>query len=244
MSEKKDLIAIMEALGISDRIADSTNTDLLRSVISHLKELESKSPNEAEHLTLGNLPDSLAFPASSRDRLSQCDSSLFWAELRRLQNFLRSDHSCRRQMLLNRLDCTVESFKWKGSDGSAKQGETKESLNGAIHDRYDKARVGLNDEPNVTLSHLLALRESECDNLLNSVVSTRKIDCKISYKQHQQQKSSRSNKRDDGDRMTNLKQVIIPDVPDRGGRTDEIRPPIKETFGQQRRNFRGRGGRR
>lgn len=237
MSERKDLIAICEMFNISLDWNSKTDADILKSIVAKLNSLETNHEKFS-------VPDSLAFPQSARDLKGVIEDKDLWNELEQFHQLLQNDYTCRRQMLLNRLDCTVESFKWKASKtrnpsnpsgDSRKQGtEGKESLNDRIHQMYDTSRAELKPQPNVKMAHLLALRESDCDKLLNSVVSSRSNDCQVNYKNHKNRHTN----------LVNLKQIIIPDVPDRGGRTDDIGSPPRETYSHQQRYGRGRGGRR
>lgn len=226
MGERNDLLAIRKLLNIDSDINNKTDIELLHSILSMLN--SSSNDEKLDLLKQSNLPDSLAFPKNIRSNHALQSKTELWNRLEKLQNMLKTDYSCRRQMLINRLDCTIESFKWKASNLA----ETNTSS--LIHQMYDLPRARLKKDPDVTISHLLALRDTECDTLLNSVVSSTKFDCQVNYKKQQQHHQQRSID------LVNLKQIIIPSVPDRGGRTDEIRPPVKETFSQQRR-ARGRG---
>lgn len=201
MSERKDLIAICEMLGMpSDQDATNNKTDieLLRDILATLDdEVEQGGGSNKRVSTLlahKTIPDSLAFPQQTRDKLQLAECTNLWEELRQFHHLLKPDYSCRRQMLLNRLDCTVESFKWKASNsnlgkndkgdsktkagGDAARGQDnsekkKSSPNELIQEKYDGVRVNLREEPNVTTSHLLALRETECDQIMNGIVSSK-----------------------------------------------------------------------
>lgn len=259
MAERKDLVAIAGLLDIQcdkpQEKGNETDTEILHKIVSSLESLlkpnqnhQESNPNNRNKLINissinGQFPDSLAFPNSVRNSQNLTENVQLWKNLRKFNDLLKNDYSCRRQMLINRLDCTVESFKWKSSEirkqahleaaEGKKSHKDKKSLNDLIHEKYDQARIGLANEPQITISHLLALRETECDNLLNSVVSTKSVDCQVLYKPTKQQRQ------DNTGQLVNLKQVIIPEVPDRGGRTEEMRMPSKESFSQQRR---GRAG--
>lgn len=248
MTERKDLISICRNLNIinSDELAnDKTDIELLRLILDNLNVSVGDTSNTSylgHKLNTHDLPDSLAFPASTRKSTNLVEQTELWDKLAKFNDLLKLDYACRRQMLLNRLDCTVESFKWKNSSDQVASNRDNSrpqvSSNDQIHEKYDTIRRELKDEPQIGLDHLLALRENERDYLLNSVVSSKKIDCQVSYKTSNKLQQDRLN-----ETLINLKQVIIPDVPDRGGRPGEIRPPQRETFSQQRRS-RGRGGRR
>lgn len=252
MAQRKDLIAIAEMLFVQDNSTQNfdnkMDVEILQTIVMTLESLLIYDEAHHDPIT-GNqnkflsylidkqFPDSLAFPKPIRDSQDLAKNSQIWKNLRTFNDTLKSDYSCRRQMIIARLDCTVESFKWKSSEikkqahleanREKKYHEGEKSLNEKIHEKYDQARIGLAKEPQITISHLLALREIECDNILNSVVSSKNVDCQLVYKPTKQQRQ------DNAGQLVNLKQVIIPEVPDRGGRTCEMRMPNNETFSRQ-----------
>lgn len=242
--ETKELKRMCELLGSILPPADHnelTNVDLLKLILKKLSSIDDTTnihtDDKIRSLASERLHDSLAFPEKVRKNRSSPVRPELWENLKNFNDLLSQDYSSRRQMLLNRLDCTVESFKWKADSKARKShppnSEKNNPINDLIHEKYERARVALKDEPDVTLSHLLAVRETESDILLNTVTSSKGTDCKVIYKDRPQGQ---------GD-LVYLKRVIIPAVPDRGGRTNEARAPPKETISQQRRS-RGRVGRR
>ncbi|XP_044747482.1 protein FAM98A isoform X2 [Coccinella septempunctata] len=136
-----------------------------------------------------------------------------WKILSQLEKELRSDYKIRREMLLTRLDVTIQSFQW--SD----RAKGKEDF---FQTKYKPERSDLHIDPDVDLSHLLAAR----------------TDLAII------EKTSSANVR----RFTrnSIQKVIIGQVPDRGGRTNEIAPPPPEMPSWQQRTpgpqNMGRGG--
>ncbi|KAL7677211.1 hypothetical protein ACOME3_003451 [Neoechinorhynchus agilis] len=76
-----------------------------------------------------------------------------WERLAYFVNVLHQDYKARRQMLLKRLEVTVNSFLW--SDRTKK-------LEKQIMDIYNDRIRHLSEEPIVELSHLLASREGLC----------------------------------------------------------------------------------
>lgn len=253
-AERTDLLAIGEALNIFDSKDESKkqcdNIALLKVIIGHIKSAQqdlSRQLNKHD-AALKNIGESFAFTPKARGKVAvheDPNSMNFWLALSKLNEMLRQDYTHRRAMLLNRLDCTVESFKWKNSNndkpsrnnqGTYNNDKTK-TVNDLIQERYESARLKLRNEPQISLAHLLAVRDTESGILLNSVVSSRSVDCKISYKSVNESHRAQNN-----GNLTYLKQVLIPDVPDRGGRPNEIKPPKKETFNQQHRHNKGRGG--
>lgn len=233
MPDRPQLIAITRLLGLARRQPehqDETRSqlELLANIVEALKE-----PAHGQETPVGRLKralandDSLAFPHQHRNQLNtnQHQAGPLWHQLDRLDSLFRQDYTCRRKMLLARLDCTVESFKWKAPAHSSNTQQQltslhnrttrpkAKSINDQIHEIYDAARIGIKQEPQLTIAHLLAARQTECDKLLNSVVSSSNtVDCQIAYGQQKQDTNTGS--------LVNLKQVIIPHVPDRGGRTE------------------------
>lgn len=217
MDERSELVALASLLGQqhSEQLED---IELLSNIVSAVE--GQKVAQQVD--------DSLAFPQDSGLGFDE-DHSL-WTRLDRLEGQLNKDYTNRRQMLLSRLECTVESFRKKrGSSDSVNR----------IEACYAKQKASLSREPNVSIAHLLAVRSSQGDKLLNGVVSSNKVDCKISYRNNQSRDASSSHAG-----LVSLKQIIIPDVPDRGGRTDEHKEPKKGFSDRERAGLRGhRGGR-
>lgn len=221
--ERKDLIEVYKLLASPDELLQrdehwlngKTDIELLKSIVDKL--------NQQDDLVGDPL-----LPCRSSSVSTKSAPRELWTELDKFNNSLRQNFTCRRQMQLNRLDCTVESFKWKSTEHS--------ETNDKIHQIYDQIRISLKPEPSVTMSHLLALRLNDCDTLLNEIVSsTKTTDCKIIYSQGREESAE--------SKGVNLKQVIIPDVPDRGGRPEEIRAPQRDSFARpfHRTGPRGRG---
>ncbi|XP_018336058.1 protein FAM98B isoform X2 [Agrilus planipennis] len=73
-----------------------------------------------------------------------------WDKLNDVHKELQEDYTIRRETLLKRLDCTVQSFQW--SDKT----KGKEEL---FEDVYEKKRKILKSEPDVDISDLLAARD-------------------------------------------------------------------------------------
>ncbi|KAG5341253.1 FA98A protein, partial [Acromyrmex charruanus] len=73
-----------------------------------------------------------------------------WEKLGQLQEEMHKEYIVRREMLLKRLDVTVQSFLW--SDRIKSQ-ETE------VNNKYDEKRKTLKNEPKVTLADLLAARD-------------------------------------------------------------------------------------
>lgn len=73
-----------------------------------------------------------------------------WEELNKLQEAMHKEYTIRRQMLLKRLDVTVQSFLW--SDKIKLQ-------ENEVNARYEDKRKTLKNEPKVTMADLLAARD-------------------------------------------------------------------------------------
>ncbi|XP_050451177.1 protein FAM98A isoform X1 [Cataglyphis hispanica] len=73
-----------------------------------------------------------------------------WDELGKLQEEMHKEYTIRREMLLKRLDVTVQSFLW--SDRIKLQ-------ENEVNTRYEERRKTLKNEPKVTMADLLAARD-------------------------------------------------------------------------------------
>mgnify|MGYP001810536855 CR=1 FL=1 len=107
-----------------------------------------------------------------------------WTALAKLNEMLSSDFQMRRELLLTRLDVTIQSFKWAD--------RLRQSKN-EIGNLYQECRKKLTAKQNVRLYEILAARDDLCKQERAS--STR-----VTIK-------------------SKLHKIIIPKVPDRGGRT-------------------------
>ncbi|CAF0900298.1 unnamed protein product [Brachionus calyciflorus] len=142
-----------------------------------------------------------------------------WSKLIEINQALCEDFQMRRELLLTRLDVTIQSFKW--ADRLKKNNQEIAAL-------YQQKRKDLSVRPNVKLYYILTAR----DDLL---------------KQEKTCSSRLMTK-------SQLHKVIIPKVPDRGGRTCELQPPPPEMpafmqrkasnqpQGQRQQQGGGRGG--
>lgn len=171
-----------------------------------------KLENNPHHV---DTSDSLAFPKDSRQEEL---SPEFWSELNKYNDLLRQEFSRKREILLSRLNCTIESFKWKVGN------KDNQNVNQLIHQMYKKAQEqGLRMKPDIQICHLLALRDNEQHCMLNNIVSSNNYNLTTN---------------DD------IKHAIIPHVPDRGGRTTDIRAPQKETLSFQQKSRFNKSDRR
>lgn len=73
-----------------------------------------------------------------------------WKKLRELQSELQSEYTIRRELLLKRLDVTVQSFLWSDR---LKSKETE------VMTCFKSKRDAMSREPGVSIAHLLAARE-------------------------------------------------------------------------------------
>ncbi|XP_038641911.1 protein FAM98B-like [Scyliorhinus canicula] len=73
-----------------------------------------------------------------------------WEHLKEIHRAMCVEYGCRRQMLISRLDVTVQSFHW--SEGAKKHGTVMGQL-------YQPLRQVLCASSGVTLAHLLSARE-------------------------------------------------------------------------------------
>ncbi|XP_018578218.1 protein FAM98B isoform X2 [Anoplophora glabripennis] len=133
-----------------------------------------------------------------------------WQILNDVQKDMNNEYKIRREMLLTRLDVTIQSFQWSNRT------KGKEDM---FENIYHIKRVLLKVDPDVDLSDLLAAR----------------VDLAII------EKTSNANVRKNT--RSELNNVIIGQVPDRGGRTSEIAPPPPEMPSWQQRSAGGGGGR-
>lgn len=117
-----------------------------------------------------------------------------WEFVNTLYEDFLSEYSVRREMLLTRLDVTIQSFKWgEGSKGKEKK----------ILEAYMPLRKMLKNKPFVKLSDVIAARESHL--ILEKTSSAELV------------KNTKSS----------VNRILIPAVPDRGGRPKEQRPPVE-----------------
>ena len=159
-----------------------------------------------------------------------------WKILEKINEELINDFTIRREMMLRRCDCTVTAFKWKS--------DNDEEIKKRITETYNQKRHKLSTTPNVNLADALAARPSECDELVNSVISKKPTNCMIYVPAH-----GIANKgKEQIKQMEELHKYRIGAVPDRGGRPNEQPKPARESFSQQQfqrenpQRGRGRGG--
>ncbi|KAK9751594.1 Protein of unknown function (DUF2465) [Popillia japonica] len=137
-----------------------------------------------------------------------------WHILNQVLHDLHDEYTIRREMLLKRLDCTIQSFQWS---------DKMKSKDEMIDNVYSEKRKQLRVEPNVKMSDLISAREDLAIIEKTSNASVRR------------------------NTKSAINRVIIGNVPDRGGRTNELAPPPPEMPSWQQRSSGppqggGRGG--
>ncbi|GJQ77784.1 hypothetical protein Trydic_g16046 [Trypoxylus dichotomus] len=137
-----------------------------------------------------------------------------WHVLNQVLEDLHTEYTIRREMLLKRLDCTIQSFQWSDKMKGKDEMITKV---------YTEKRRQLRVEPSVNMSDLISARED-----LAIIEKTSNASVRANTK-------------------SAVNRVIIGNVPDRGGRTNELAPPPPEMPSWQQRTTGppqggGRGG--
>jgi len=215
----KDLKTILITLGMGKPPNNISPEILFKKIKDKLSERLGQMNESIEESLL--LPEGLTLSQQQWDILKSINAELY------------DDYTLRRQMLLRRCDTTVNSFTWKSDQNYDKS---------KINETYHKERQLLSPNPSVSLSDALAARQSDCDALLNDVISNSHANCIIELPETKEKANKGLQQR------LQLHKYIIGKVPDRGGRADQQPPPPKETFGQQQfqrdnpQRGRGRGG--
>jgi len=132
--ETKALKTITTTLGLFKPPAGLTAQQLWQKIESQLVSVLSKLPS-----------DYLAKPLLIADL-----SADQWTQLMHINQFLTDDFQMRRELLLTRLDVTVQSFKWA---------ESMKKSNNEITSIYQKYRKDLPVRPNVKLFKILSARD-------------------------------------------------------------------------------------
>ncbi|CAF4727796.1 unnamed protein product, partial [Rotaria sp. Silwood1] len=195
-NEARDLKALLVALGFPRPPDGITAEQICTKVYGKVSELlKTLSPNY-----LG------------RPLLKINMSEKQWSQIHKINKILYDDYKTRRELLLKRLDVTIQSFKW----ADRLKDKTDE-----ISNAFMSKRKALTAEPNVRIEDILAAREDLCH--MEKTCGTKEI------------ASTRSK----------LHKILIPKVPDRGGRTTELQAPPPEMPSYQRGGSAGgarRGG--
>ena len=206
----KDLKYILITLGEKRKPPNNVSPQVLFSTI---KDLLKKKLNEQNY----TIEDSLLLP----EGLSLSPEQ--WKCLEAINEELKKDYSIRRQMLLKRCDTTVNSFTWR-TDNDTEQ--IKAKINEAIAVKRNK----MTETPNVTIAEALAARQSDCDSLINGVVSNKTTNCVIRVPDMTGMANKGLQQRIQAEELHKYR---IGAVPDRGGRPNEQPKPPKESFTQQ-----------
>ncbi|KAK4873022.1 hypothetical protein RN001_015051 [Aquatica leii] len=133
-SQAGDLRKILQILGFSKPPPNITMTGLFQKITPAIQKLVEKAHKDlvGNPMFNGNLSDKQ------------------WELLEKVQQELHDEYLIRREMLLKRLDCTIQSFQWSGRT------KGKDTL---FEKTYTEKRKTLKAEPEVDISDLLASRE-------------------------------------------------------------------------------------
>lgn len=157
----------------------------LTQVKGKVSKMLERAPAGARDATAPLLPAASASPA-------------LLSSLAEINELLRSDYALRREMLLQRLDVTVQAFMW-----SAKAEGRESEINAAVAPK----RRGLSVQP-------AAIRAADAFSAgaeLSAALSQRVTDSSTK-----------------GLRAASVKTVLIGAVPDRGGRVGDMRPSARD----------------
>ncbi|XP_041035229.1 protein FAM98A-like isoform X2 [Carcharodon carcharias] len=130
----RELQALCQALGMAEPTRDVPVPQLFRDLETQIRDVSS-----------GLVPDGVGKPLLSRS----LDPDQ-WEHLKEIHRAMCIEYECRRQMLISRLDVTVQSFHW--SEG-AKQHKA------VMVQSYEPLRQALCARSGITLAHLLSARE-------------------------------------------------------------------------------------
>ncbi|XP_060072072.1 protein FAM98A-like [Ylistrum balloti] len=174
----KHLRILLIALEISKPPASITSFQLFSKVEAKIQDLVSKFPNQAGTSLL-------------KARLSDKQ----WDQVLKINEALCREYQTRREMLLKRLDVTVQSFMW------SEKAKQKENDIAAV---YQPVRKSLQTKPAIGVAQILSARDD-----LTRLEKTSSGDAREKTK-------------------CAINRVLIPKVPDRGGRAWELEPPPPE----------------
>lgn len=137
-----------------------------------------------------------------------------WQKLEKLQSDLQCEYDLRRDMLITRLDVTIQSFQWSDS------AEKKTNI---IAECYLNKRQILDK----------ILRSAKATDIVELLAARNDILCIQKTSSAQVRRNTQSD----------VQKFIIGMVPDRGGRANEHQPPPPEMPAwQKNRNQDGQGG--
>ncbi|XP_048474272.1 protein FAM98A-like [Rhincodon typus] len=130
----KELQALCQALGMAEPNRDTPVPQLFRDVETKLRDVSAGLPQAGVGKPL----------------LNKSLEPEQWENLKEIHRVMCAEYDCRRQMLITRLDVTVQSFHW--AEG-AKQHEA------VIRQLYEPLRQTLSARSSITPAHLLSARE-------------------------------------------------------------------------------------
>ncbi|XP_007953729.1 protein FAM98C [Orycteropus afer afer] len=189
----QELILTLQALGLPRPALGTPASRLLQELHAKISEL---------------LP---CLPPESMQPLLSCPLDAHrWEALESLSRSLRDQYSCRRCLLLRRLDLTTSAFHW--SDRSETHGEAMRAV-------LIPMREELTPESHVSVAHVLAAR-ADLSRLVpaTSVAARRGTCCAVN-------------------------KVLMGNVPDRGGRPNELEAPMPSWQSRREGGDRRKAGR-
>lgn len=130
----KDLKDMLIALNFEKPPNDITSEKLFTRLENKLTEVLKIAPSEL-----------VGQPLITHE-FSEAD----WKDLQHIQQELHDEYRVRRDMLLKRLDVTVQSFLWS---------DRVKAQEAELNRRYEETRKFLNAEPDITIADLLAARD-------------------------------------------------------------------------------------
>ncbi|XP_062916085.1 protein FAM98A-like [Mobula hypostoma] len=130
----RELRALCQALGMAGPAADASMAALFGDLELKIRDISSSLPEDA----VGN------------PLLTRSLESGQWERLEEIHQAMCMEYGWRRQMLITRLDVTVQSFHWS---------ERAQQHGAAMVRLYEPLRDGLCSRPSVTLALLLSARE-------------------------------------------------------------------------------------
>ena len=122
-----------------------------------IKEIWSKIENKCTQLIAQSPKGYLGNPL-----LTVSLSNEQWEKLMHINQILCDDFQLRRELLLTRLDVTIQSFKWA---------DRLKKNNNEIADLYNQRRRELSIKQNVKIYDVLAARDGKLINYLNFFLS-------------------------------------------------------------------------
>ncbi|XP_059806803.1 protein FAM98A-like [Hypanus sabinus] len=130
----RELQALCRALGLAEPTAGAPVATLFRDLELKIQDVSSSLPEGA----VGN------------PLLTRSLEPRQWERLEEIHRAMCAEYECRRQMLITRLDVTVQSFHWS---------ERAQQHGAAMVRLYEPLRDVLCSRPSVTLALLLSARE-------------------------------------------------------------------------------------